>query len=187
MAKQKTENEEYKRLLERHEALNGFTDEALDRRREWFIQEVINHYDMVEIGTLYFGDMAIDVESIYYDKTEHRLMIHISCKEMEGDIIYTSLQKEKQGKLVELVFEEMKCLEEGPTLLGMMIDGNNILYRNVFIKELNAEVKVTTEEVFEAHIEEGSSDDDKFYCYVPAEEFFKLNDIDFEKYVNKNF
>ena len=71
MAKQKTENEEYKRLLEKHEALNSFTDEALDRRREWFIQEVINHYDMVEIGTLYFGDMAIDVESIYYDKTEH--------------------------------------------------------------------------------------------------------------------
>ena len=88
---------------------------------------------------------------------------------MEGDIIYTSLQREKQGKLVELVFEEMKCLEEGPTLLGMMIDGNNILYRNVFIKELNTEVKVTTEEVFEAHIEEGSPDDDKFYCYVPAQ------------------
>ena len=97
------------------------------------------------------------------------------------------LHREKQGKLVELVFEEMKCLEEGPTLLGMMIDGNNILYRNVFIKELDAEVKVTTEEVFEAHIEEGSPEDDKFYCYVPAEEFFKLNDIDFEKYVNKNF
>ena len=161
MAKQKTENEEYKRLLEKHEALDDLTDEALDTRREWFIQEVIDHYDMVEIGTLYFGDMAIDVESIYYDKTEHRLMVHISSKEMEGDIIYTSLQREKQGKLVELVFEEMKCLEEGPTLLGMMIDGNNILYRNVFIKELNAEVKVTIEEVFEAHIEEGSPDDDK--------------------------
>ena len=177
----------YKRLLEKHEALNNLTDEVLDTRRERFIQEVINHYDMVEIGTLYFGDMAIDVESIYYDKAEHRLMVHISSKEMEGDIIYTSLQREKQGKLVELVFEEMKCLEEGPTLLGMMIDGSNILYRNVFIKELNAEVKVTTEEVFEAHIEEGSPDEDKFYCYVPAEEFFKLNDIDFEKYVNKNF
>ena len=187
MTKQKTENEEYKRLLEKHEALNNLKDEALDRRREWFIQEVISHYDMVEIGTLYFGDMAIDVESIYYDKTEHRLMIHISCEEMEGDIIYTSLQREKQGKLVELLFEEMKCLEEGPTLLGMMIDGSNILYRNVFIKELNAEVMVTTEEVFEAHIEEGSPDDDKFYYYVPAKEFFKLNDLDFEKYVNKNF
>ena len=187
MAKQKTENKEYKRLLEKHEAMNGITDEDLDRRTAGVIQQAINHYDMVEIGTLYFGDMAIDVESVYYDKTEHRLMIHISCKEMEGDIIYTSLQREKQGKLVELVFEEMKCLEEGPTLQGMMIDGNNILYRNVFIKELNAEVKVTTEEVFEAHIEEGSSDDDKFYCYVPAEEFFKLNDVDFEKYVNKNF
>lgn len=187
MTKQKTDNEEYKRLLEKHEALDGFTDEALDSRREWFIQEVINHYDMVEIGTLYFGDMTIDVESIYYDKTEHRPKVHISSNEMEGDIIYASLQREKQGKLVELVFEEMKCLEEGPTLLGMIIDGNNILYRNVFIKELNTEVKVTTEEVFEAHIEEGIPDDDKFYCYVPAEEFFKLNDIDFEKYVNKNF
>ena len=152
MTKQKTENEEYKRLLEKHETLNGFTDEVLDRRREWFIQEVISHYDMVEIGTLYFGDMAIDVESIYFDKTERRLMVHISSKELEGDIIYISLQREKQGKLVELVFEEMKCLEEGPTLLGMMIDGSNILYRNIFIKELNAEVKVTTEEVFDAHI-----------------------------------
>lgn len=187
MTKQKTDNEEYKRLLEKHEALNNLTDEALDRRREWFIQEVINHYDMVEIGTLYFDDIAIDVESIYYDKTEHRLMVHISSKEMEGDIIYASLQREKQGKLVELVFEEMKCLEEGPTLLGMMIDGSKILYRNVFINELNAEVKVTTEEVFEAHIEEGVLDDDHFYCYVPAEEFFKLNDLDFEKYVNKNY
>lgn len=74
MAKQKTENEEYKRLLEKHEALDDLTAEALDTRREWFIQEVIDHYDMVETGTLYFGDMAIDVESIYYDKTEHRLM-----------------------------------------------------------------------------------------------------------------
>lgn len=55
MAKQKTENEEYKRLLEKHEALDDLTDEALDTRREWFIQEVISHYDMVEIGTLYFG------------------------------------------------------------------------------------------------------------------------------------
>ena len=54
MAKQKTENEEYKRLLEKHEALDDLTDEALDTRREWFIQEVISHYDM-EIGTLYFG------------------------------------------------------------------------------------------------------------------------------------
>ena len=147
--------------MEKHEALNNLTDEVLDTRRERFIQEVINHYDMVEIGTLYFGDMAIDVESIYYDKAEHRLMVHISSKEMEGDIIYTSLQREKQGKLVELVFEEMKCLEEGPTLLGMMIDGSNILYRNVFIKEQNAEVKVTTEEVFEAHIEEGSPDEEQ--------------------------
>ena len=156
MTKEKTENEEYKRLIQKHEALSSFTDDALERRREWFIQDVINHYDMVEIGTLYFGEIAIDVESIYYEKSENRLMLHISSTEMEGDIIFTSLQREKQGKLVELVFEEMKCLEEGPTLLGMMIDGNNILYRNVFIKELNTEVKVTSEEVFETHIEEGS-------------------------------
>ena len=188
MAKKKTENEVYNRLVEKYKLLNEFTDGALDRRREWFIQDVIKQYDMVEVGILYFGGMEIDIESIYYDNAEHRLMLHISCKEMEGDIIFSSLQREKQGKVAELVFEEMKCLEEGPTLLGMMIDGTNILYRNVFIKELNAKVKVTTEEVFTAHIiDEGCPDDNKFYCYVPSEKFFKLNDMDFEEYVNKKF
>ena len=103
MAKQKTGNEEYKRLLQKHEALNGFTDDALERRREWFIQDVINHYDMVEIGTLYFGEIAIDVESIYYDKSEHRLMLHISSTEMEGDIIFTSLQKHTSINSVTLL------------------------------------------------------------------------------------
>lgn len=188
MAKKKTGNEVYNRLLEKHEALSSFTDDVLETRRAWFIQDIISHYDMVEIGTLYFGQLAIDVESIYFNKEEQRLMLHISCKEMEGDIIFTSLQEDKQGKVVELVFEEMKCMEEGPTLLGMMHDGSNILYRNVFIKELNTEVKVTTEEVFSSHIiDEGCADDNKFYCYVPTEKFFNLNDADFEKYVNKKF
>lgn len=188
MAKKKTENKVYNRLLEKHEILNSFTDDVLETRRAWFIQDVISHYDMVEIGTLYFGQMAIEVESIYFNKEEQRLMLHISCKEMEGDIIFTSLQEDKQGKVVELVFEEMKCMEEGPTLLGMMLDGSNILYRNVFIKELNTEAKVTTEEVFSSHIiDEGCADDKNFYCYVPTEKFFNLNDADFEKYVNKKF
>lgn len=186
--KKKTENEVYNRLVEKYKFMSEFTDEALDRRREWFIQDAIKEYDMVEVGILYFGGLEIDIESIYYDNAEHRLMLHISCKEMEGDILFSSLQRETQGKVAEMVFEEMKCLEEGPTMRHMMLDGDNILYRNVFIKELNSEVMVTTEEVFNAHIiEEGCPDDEKFYCYVPSEKFFKLNDVDFENYVNRKF
>ena len=180
------ENEMYKKLVEKYESLSKFEDKALDVRREWFIQDVINQYDMVEIGTLYFGNFTIDVESIYFDD-EHRLMLHVSCKEMEGDIIFSSLQREKQETVAKLVFEEMKHIEDGPTLLGMMIDGNNIVYRSVHINELNDEVKVTSEDIFEIHITEGSPEDDMFYCYVPSKEFFKLNDQEFEDYVNKNF
>ena len=118
MAKQKTENEEYKRLLEKHEALDDLTDEALDTRREWFIQEVVDHYDMVEIGTLYFGDMAIDVESIYYDKTEHRLMVHISSKEMEGDIIYTSYGRHNSTSCDSCRHSGGTCLDISPSQAG---------------------------------------------------------------------
>jgi hypothetical protein len=177
----------YQRLIEMYNNLQNFTDDALESRRKWFIQEAIQHYDMVEFGIIYFGELSIDLESIYYDSNENRIMLHISCKEMEGDIYFSSLQEKMQKKVTDLMFDEMKHIEEGPTMFSMMIDGANILCRNVFIKELNSMVKVTTEEDFSAHIEEGSSDDKKFYCYVPTEKFFKLNDVEFEDYVNNNF
>ena len=106
---------------------------------------------------------------------------------MEGDIIFSSLQKDKQKEVVDLVYGEMVHIEEGPTMLGMMVGKDNILYRNVFIEELNMEVMVSSEDIFNSYIREGSKTDNKFYCYVPTEEFFKLNDAEFEKYVNKNF
>ena len=176
----------YKKLVEKYESLSKFEDRALDVRREWFIQDVINQYDLVEIGTLYFGNFTIDVESIYFDD-EHRLMLHVSCKEMEGDIIFSSLQREKQETVAKLVFEEMKHIEEGPTLLGMMIGGHNIVYRSVHIKKLNKDVKVASNVTLTTYIKQGSRQVKNFYCYVPSEEFFKLNDQEFEQYVNKNF
>ena len=180
------EKEVYRKLVEKYFSLSEHTGKSLNMCRKWFVHEVISHYDMVEVGILYFGEMAVDVESIYFDD-EKRLMLHISCKEMEGDIYYSSLQEEKQGDVVKLVFEEMKRIEEGPTLMGMMIGRNNILYRSVYIRKLKAEVKVTSEEVFSAHIKEGSPDDDKFYCYAPPKEFYFLNDQEFEEYINKNY
>jgi hypothetical protein len=81
----------------------------------------------------------------------------------------------------------MKCIEEGPTLLGMMIGGHNIVYRSVHIKKLNKDVKVASNVTLTTYIKQGSRQVKNFYCYVPSEEFFKLNDQEFEQYVNKNF
>lgn len=180
--KKRKGNEAYDKLVERYRSLKDFTDEALDQRRKMFIQEVIVHYDMVEFGILYFGELEMDLESIYYDRQERQLMLHISSKEMEGDILFSSLQRNKQKEVVDLIYEEMVHIEEGPTLLGMMVGKDNILYRNVFIEELNTEVMVSSEDIFNSYIKEGSKTDDKFYCYVPTEEFFKLNDTEFEEY-----
>lgn len=183
---ERKENEVYRKLVEKYFSLSEYTGKSLDMRRKWFVHEVVCHYDMVEVGILYFGEMAIDVESIYFDD-EHRLILHISCKEMEGDIFYSSLQEEKQGEVVRLVFEEMKIIENGPTLHGMMIGGHNVTYRSVYIKKLNKEVKVASDVTLNTHIKQGSRQVKKFYCYVPTEEFFKLNDQEFEDYVNMNF
>ena len=180
------EKEVYRKLVEKYFSLSEHTGKSLNMCRKWFVHNVISHYDMIEVGILYFGEMAVDVESIYFGD-EKRLMLHISCKEMEGDIYYSSLQEEKQGDVVKLVFEEMKHIEEGPTLLGMMIGGHNIVYRSVHIKKLNKDVKVASDVTLTTYIKQGSRQVKKFYCYVPSEEFFKLNDQEFEQYVNKNF
>ena len=185
-SKKNKKNEEYKKLVEKYFSLSKHTGKSLDTQRKWFVHDVISHYDMVEVGILYFGEMAVDVESIYFDD-EQRPMLHISCKEMEGDIYYSSLQEEKQRDLALLVFEEMKHIEEGPTLLGMMNGGHNIVYRSVHIKKLNKDVKVASNVTLTTYIKQGSRQVKNFYCYVPSEEFFKLNDQEFEQYVNKNF
>ena len=180
-------NNEYEKLVGLFNSLSALTGKELEKRRMQFIINVLKNYDMVMIGAIYWGNIGVDVESVYYDKKENQLMIYISGEEMEGNILYHSLQEEKQKEIARLVFEEMKHIEEGPTLLGMMVAGNNILYRNVRIKELDAEIRVTTEEVYSAYIKEGSTEDDLFYCYVPEDKFSTLNDQEFEDYVNTNF
>lgn len=69
------------------------------------------------------------------------------------------------------------------TLIGKQV----IPYRSVYVKELDANVDVTTEKVFDQYIIENSPDDYRFYCYVPDEIFYLYSDSDFEKYINENF
>ena len=46
---------------------------------------------MIAIGTLYMKGMPIEVGCVYYDRKERKVMLHISCEEMEGDIVYLLL------------------------------------------------------------------------------------------------
>lgn len=57
-------------------------------------------------------------------------------------------------------------------------------FRLVFIPELNADVEVTTTDVFKKY---GDKIDDFFACYVETEIFYNLPDKEFEEYVNKEF
>ena len=57
-------------------------------------------------------------------------------------------------------------------------------FRLVFIPELNADVEVTTTDVFKKY---GDKIDDFFACYVEPEIFYNLPDKEFEEYVNKEF
>ena len=67
-------------------------------------------------------------------------------------------------------------------------NGTEAVCRYVFIKDLGCEAKVTTETARDSHgIEEGSADDNLFYCYAPTHEFMTLSDIEFANYINENF
>ena len=184
---EKKENKIYPILTNRYLALDKYTDDELDKKQSEFIRNVIRHYDMVEIGDVEIGNIYFDVESVFTDGEEEKIMLHLSSKELEGDIIYSSLQQDVQGKIVNLVYEEMKRIEEGPTIFSMMVGKNNILYRSVYVHELKTEVNVTTEEIYESFIKDGDANDNKFYCYVPSCIFDTLNDKNFEDYINKNF
>lgn len=83
--------------------------------------------------------------------------------------------------------KRMKRIKKKTTLLVMLLGSNSIMYREVYVKELAEQVRVTTEEVFASCIKEGDLYDDLFYCYTPTDEFMTLNDHKFEEYVNRNF
>ena len=173
-------------------SLSEYMGTTLEVKQEEFIKEVVNHYDMIAIGTLYMMGMPIGVDSIYYDRKERKVMLHISCVEMEGDIIFASLQPDIQEEVIQMVVKELKWfhdmgLDEESTFFDMEIAGHDIKCRSVYVKELDEEVMVTTEEVYSTYIKEGDSTDNQFYCYVPSDQFRYLNDHELESYINKNY
>lgn len=182
-----TNDVNYDALVGRFNSLNKFGGEELETKQEEFIFDVLEKYDMVAIGSITIGNLPIEVDSIYYDQEERKLKLHVSCPMMEGDVTFSSLQPTTQADVTRLAFNEMKHIENGPTLYGMMVGSHNIMYRNVLVHGIESFVKVTTEEFFSSFIKEGSPDDDKFYCYVPTEEFYSLDDKEFEVFVNKYF
>ena len=78
-------------------------------------------------------------------------------------------------------------LDEESTFFDMEIDGHDIKCRSVYVKELDEEVMVTTEEVYSTYIKEGDANDNQFYCYVPSDQFRYLNDHELESYINQNY
>ena len=90
---------------------------------------------------------------------------------VNGDWLNRPVMDMGNGDVLEIGFDEMSHTY------------HRLVYR---IEHCEADWS-TSEDIFEIHITEGSPEDDMFYCYVPSKEFFKLNDQEFEDYVNKNF
>ena len=182
----------FEQLMEQYYSLCEYKGTALEAKQEGLIKEVVNHYDMIAIGKLYMMGMPIEVDSVYYDRKERKVMLHISSEEMEGDIIFASLQTGMQEEVIKMVVKEMKWfhdmgLDEESTFFDMEIAGHDIKCRSVYVKELDEEVMVTTEEVYSTYIKEGDSTDNQFYCYVPSDQFRYLNDHELESYINENY
>lgn len=59
--------------------------------------------------TLYIGNQAVDVESIWKD--EDKVYLHVGCKEFEGDIDIESLSDNNQERLREV----LKCVNLSPS------------------------------------------------------------------------
>ena len=59
--------------------------------------------------TLYIGNQAVDVESIW--KGEDKVYLHVGCKEFEGDIDIESLSDKNQERLREV----LKCVNLSPS------------------------------------------------------------------------
>ena len=98
----------YEQLMEQYYSLSEYKGTALEAKQEGFIKEVVNHYDMIAIGKLYMMGMPIEVDSVYYDRKERKVILHISCEKMEGDIIFASLQPGMQEEVIQMLVKELK-------------------------------------------------------------------------------
>ena len=176
----------YNELTERYRSIEKMSGDTMERDGSEWLKDVVGLYDMVEVGLVWFGDMCLDIESVWYDNEQGEVMLHVGCKEFEGDITFVSMQTETQRKVLQIVMDEMAKIEEGPTLFTMGIGEGRMLYRLAFIPELGTEVMVASESSLK-HIAEGTPEDDKFYCYVPDDKFFSMKDGEFSEYVVENF
>lgn len=62
----------------------------------------------------------------------------------------------------------------------------NVHFREVFVEELDGNVRVGNEKEYEKFIE-GTPLDDDFSCYVPDDVFNGYGDQELQEYVNENF
>ena len=58
--------------------------------------------------TIYIGPTAVDVESIWRNKDEDKIYLHVGCKEFEGDLDIESLSEENQDRMMEAFGIETK-------------------------------------------------------------------------------
>lgn len=51
--------------------------------------------------TLYIGPTTVDVESIWRNKDDDKIYLHVGCKEFEGDLDIESLSEENQRRMMD--------------------------------------------------------------------------------------
>ena len=100
-----------------YENLNNHSGDRLEYEQKSFIICVLDNYDLSSIiGTLHWksGQLLwhVDIESVWFERKSSEVMLHISCKEMEGDIRFSSMQPDKQREVTQMVYEEMNRWHE---------------------------------------------------------------------------
>ena len=157
-------------------------DELLD-----FIQS--NMYSCAFCGK--HGDMyPVNIMKVRYNEEAKDVEVYLESDECYiADWYYASWVSYDEAAVYMSILDFIKPYEQEtkPTIynnyFGFLIN-EKIDYRLVFIPELNADVEVTTEEVFKKY---GDKIDDFFACYVPSDVFHNMPDKEFEDYVNKEF
>lgn len=60
-----------------------------------------NFYAEDNKTTLYVGGMPLDIESIWLNKKEDKIYLHVGCKDFEGDLDIESLSEDNQGRMMK--------------------------------------------------------------------------------------
>ena len=68
---------------------------------EYMSSHETNFYAEDNNVTLYVGCLAVDVESIWRNKKEGKVYLHVGCKDFEGDLDIESLSEDNQGRMMK--------------------------------------------------------------------------------------